>query len=109
MAVSSVVADRQGRFHLGSSLADGQIGPQLGAGVSNKSRASARVNQSGSSQAGSQGGQSYGVVGMKKSRASARASQPGSGQTGGQDGHFVADVNQGNGVIASSSLWQAGS
>lgn len=109
MAVSSAVPGRQGRIHLGSSQADGQSGPQLGAGVSNNSRASVRVSQPGSSQAGSQSGPLYWVVGVKKSRASARASQPGSGQTGGQDGPFVASVNQRNGVITPSSLWQAGS
>jgi hypothetical protein len=68
----------------------------------------ARVSQPGSGQAGSQGGPPYGVVGIAKSRASACASQPGSGQAGGQDGPFVAGGKQGNGVIASSSLWQAG-
>lgn len=108
MAVSKVVAGRQGRIHLGSNQAVGQIGPQFGAGVINKSRASARVSQPGSGQAGSQGGPPLGVDGMKKPRASARARQPGSGQAGGQDGHFVAGDKQGNGVTASSSLWQPG-
>ncbi|EIF32269.1 hypothetical protein BCh11DRAFT_07858 [Burkholderia sp. Ch1-1] len=108
MAVSSAVAGRQGRIHLGSRQAVGQLGPQFWAGVSNKSRASACVSQPGSGQAGSQGGPPYRVAGIVKSRASACASQPGSGQAGGQDGPFVAGGKQGNGVIASSSLWQAG-
>ncbi|ANJ86818.1 hypothetical protein MB84_31640 (plasmid) [Pandoraea oxalativorans] len=78
MAVSSAVAGRQGRIHLGSGQAVGQLGPP------------------------------YGVVGIAKSRASACASQPGTGQAGGQVGPFVAEGKQGNGVIASSSLWQTG-
>jgi hypothetical protein len=104
----SAVAGLRGRINLGSRQADGQLGPQFGAGVSNKPRASARVSQPGSGQAGSQGGPPYGVVGSTKSRASARASQPGRSQAGGQDGPFVAGGKQGNGVTASSSLWQAG-
>lgn len=105
----SAVAGLRGRNHLGRSQAVSQFGPQLGAGVSNKPRASARVSQPGSGQAGSQGGPLHGVVGMEKSRALARASQPGSGQAGGQDGPLWTGGKQGNGVIASSSLWQAGS
>lgn len=108
MEVSKAVAGHQGRIHFGSGQAVGQVGPQFGAGVVNKSRALARVRQPGSGQAGSQGGPPLGADGNKKSRASARASQPGSGQAGGQDGHFVAGDKQGNGVTASSSLWQPG-
>lgn len=108
MEVSNAVAGLRGRIHLGSSQAVGQIGPQFGAGVINKSRALARVSQPGSGQAGSQGGPPLGADGSKKSRTSARASQPGSGQAGGQDGPFVAGGKQGSGVIASSSLWQPG-
>ncbi|MEX3614101.1 MAG: hypothetical protein VB141_10220 [Burkholderia gladioli] len=108
MAISKAVPGRQGRIHLGSSQAVGQVGPQFGADVINKSRASARVRQPGSGQAGSQGGPPYGADGIAKPRASARASQPGSGQAGGQDDPLWIGGKQGNGVIASSSLWQPG-
>lgn len=108
MEVSKAVAGHQGRIHFGSGQAVGQVGPQFGAGVVNKSRALARVRQPGSGQAGSQGGPPLGADGSKKPRASARASQSGSSQAGRQDGPFVAGGKQGNGVTAPLSLWQSG-
>lgn len=64
--------------------------------------------QPGRSPAGWQVGPLFGAEVINKSRVSARASQPGSSQAGGQDGSLWTGGNQGNGVIASASLWQAG-
>jgi hypothetical protein len=107
-AKRSAIADPQGRQQPGRSWARWQIGPLSGVEVINKSRASACASQPGSAQAGSQDGPLCGVIGSIKSRASARASQPGSSQAGGQDGSLWTGGNQGGGVIASASLWQAG-
>jgi len=107
-AKRSALTGSQGRNQGGRSLAVWQVGPLFGVEVINKPRASARASQSGSGQAGSQSGPPHGVISSIKSRASARASQPGSSQTGKQNGSLWTGGNQGNGVIASASLWQAG-
>ncbi|KAA0072636.1 hypothetical protein CIW54_28380 (plasmid) [Paraburkholderia sp. T12-10] len=104
----SAITGPQGRRQPGRRWAGWQVGPPSGVEVINKSRASARASQSGSGQAGGQSDPLHGVIGSTKSRALVRASQPGSNQAGGQDSPLRTGGNQGNGVIAPASLWQAG-